>query len=103
MRCRAAFSPHGAEPATLIPLTEQSFLQQNSKMTLPARLLRHWLVRRIVDARGQVPIFEGLNARPHGVLLGHTWAYRDVLNDALTTLLAVRHARRLWTLLVKVP
>ncbi|PKI72011.1 hypothetical protein CRG98_007557 [Punica granatum] len=48
-------------------------------------------------------IFEGLDVRPLTVPVGHAWAYRDVLNDALTALSVVRRVHRLWTLLIRVP
>ncbi|PKI64283.1 hypothetical protein CRG98_015323 [Punica granatum] len=38
-----------------------------------------------------------------GAPFGHARAYRDVLNDAPAALSVVRRARRLWTLLIKVP
>ncbi|OWM64664.1 hypothetical protein CDL15_Pgr012316 [Punica granatum] len=34
--------------------------------------------------------------------VGHVWAYRDFPDDALAALSVVQHARRLWTLLIRV-
>ncbi|OWM72564.1 hypothetical protein CDL15_Pgr005033 [Punica granatum] len=49
------------------------------------------------------PVLGGLDTRPPGAPVSHAWAYQDFPNDALAVLLFVRHARRLWTLIIWMP
>ncbi|OWM84591.1 hypothetical protein CDL15_Pgr014161 [Punica granatum] len=48
-------------------------------------------------------VLGGQDARPLEAPISYAWAYQDFLDNALSALLFVRRARRLWTLLIGVP
>ncbi|PKI60627.1 hypothetical protein CRG98_018977 [Punica granatum] len=48
------------------------------------------------------PFLGGLVTRPSGAPVSHALAYQDFPDDALAALSFIRHARQLWTILIKV-
>ncbi|OWM87099.1 hypothetical protein CDL15_Pgr027034 [Punica granatum] len=106
-RCHALWDSSSGEGAPTYPVDSGIKVYHSSCLLgIPVILeipVNHRLVKNFVLTVHMDSVLGGQDARPLEAPVSYAWAYQDFPDNALAALSFVRHAHRLWTLLIEVP